>query len=101
MAFIQIFEYETSKPEEVRQLNEEWEQAAEGKHNAARLIQTRHHDDPSRHCTIVFFDSYDEAMENSELPETQEYAAKLREMVDGEPTYFDLDVVRDSELASH
>lgn len=100
MAFIQIFEYETSKPEEVQRLNEEWERATEGKRNAGRLIQTRHHDDPDRHCTIVFFDSYEEAMENSNLPETQEYAAKLRELIDGEPTYFDLDVIQDSELAN-
>lgn len=100
MAFIQVIDYETSKPEEVQRLNEEWERATEDKGNATRLIQTRYHDEPNRHCTVVFFDSYDEAMENSNLPETQEYAAKLRELIDGEPTYFDLDVDQDTELAN-
>ncbi len=47
---------------------------------------------------MVFFDSYEAAMENSELPETQEYAKKEQDLVDGDITYVNLDVVEDRKL---
>ncbi len=44
---------------------------------------------------IVFFDSYESAMENSNLPETQAFAESLAALLDGPPTFLDLDVVED------
>lgn len=98
MAFVQLVEYTTSKPEKVQEVIAEWERATEGRRNARRVVATQHHDDPGRHCLLVFFDSYDSAMENSQLPETHEYARKLRELVDGEVAFSDLDVVEDRRL---
>jgi hypothetical protein len=46
----------------------------------------------------VFFDSDDDAMKNSQLPETKEFAKRLNDAIDGEPTYFDLDVVEEKTL---
>ena len=98
MAFIQLIEYTTSKPEEVAEVVAEWERASQGNRTARRVLTTTDRSDPTRFCEIVFFDSYESAMENSELPQTQEYAGKLRELMDGEPTFRDLDVVEDREL---
>lgn len=98
MTFVQMMEYETSKPDEVRRTIAEWEQATQGKRSAKRVLSTRHHDDANRYCDIVFFDSYEQAMENSQLPETQTFARKLNELTDGELTYFDLDVMEDKSL---
>lgn len=98
MAFVQVIDYATSKPEEVERILDEWLQATEGKRNAKRLLRTRYRDESQRFCDIVFFDSYDEAMENSELPETQEFSKRLTDAIDGEPTYFDLDVLDDRQL---
>jgi hypothetical protein len=44
---------------------------------------------------IVFFDSYESAMENSNLPETNEFSQKMMELLDGPPTFYNLDVVED------
>jgi hypothetical protein len=43
----------------------------------------------------VFFDSYDEAMENSNHPVTQEFSQKMMALSDGAPVFYDLDVVED------
>jgi hypothetical protein len=56
---------------------------------------TRERNDLDRFMILAFFDSYESAMENSELPQTQEYAGKMRELMDGEPTFYDLDVIED------
>ena len=98
MAFIQLIEYTTSKPEEVAGVVAEWERASQGNRTARRVLLTRDRKDPSRYYKIVSFDSYESAMENSGLPQTQEYAGKMRELMDGEPTFRDLDVVEDREL---
>ena len=98
MTFIQMMDYTTSKPDEMEQVAEEWERATEGKRTANRIVRTRYHDDPNRCCDLVFFDSHEAAMENSELPETQEYATKEQDLVDGEITYVNLDVVEDRQL---
>jgi hypothetical protein len=43
----------------------------------------------------VFFDSYESAMENSKLPETQAAAEKYMALADGPPVFYDLDVLED------
>ena len=95
MAFIQIIEVKTSKLDEMRALDEQWEKATEGKRTARRSIVTTDRNDPNQVRVIVFFDSYESAMENSNLPETAEFAAKWAEIADGPPSFLDLDVVDD------
>ena len=60
-----------------------------------RSIVTRDRNDPDRYLLVVFFDSYESAMENSNLPET----AAVRREADGaarRPAQFsDLDVIED------
>lgn len=58
----------------------------------------RDRNDADRYLNIVYFDSYEEAMRNSEHPVTQEFAAKLAALVDGAPTFSNLDVVEEVEL---
>lgn len=98
MAFVQLIEYTTSKPEEVQKVQEQWEQSSQGNRTARRLVLGRDRNDPTRYCEIVFFDSYESAMENSNLPETQENARKLMELMDGEPVFRNLDVLEEHDL---
>ncbi|MCJ8503466.1 hypothetical protein MRU69_01115 [Kocuria flava] len=98
MAFVQLIEYTTSKPEEVERVVREWEQSSQGKRTARRVLLARDRNDPTRYREIVTFDSYESAMENSHLPETQEYAKKMMDLMDGEPVFHDLDVLEDREL---
>ncbi len=97
MAFIQIIEYRTSKPAEMQAVADEWAQAAEGKRKARRRVLCQDRDHDGRYVNIVFFDSYEEAMENSALPETDRFSKQLMSFTDGPPTFYNLDVVDDQE----
>ncbi len=95
VAFIQIIEYRTSRPGEMQAVADEWAQATEGKRKARRRVLCQDRDNDSRYFNIVFFDSYEEAMENSALPETDRLSKKLMGFADGPPTFYNLDVVDD------
>lgn len=95
MSFIQIIEIRTSKLDEMRALEEEWEQATAGKRTLRRSILTRDRNDPDLVRVLAFFDSYESAMENSNLSETQEFSAKWAALADAPPTFIDLDVIED------
>jgi hypothetical protein len=47
------------------------------------------------YVAVVCFDSYESAMENSALPETQAVAEQYSKMSDGPPVFYDLDVLED------
>ena len=48
---------------------------------------------PGTYLTIVEFESYDSAMENSNRPETSDFAAKMAALCDGPPVFRNLDVM--------
>jgi hypothetical protein len=94
MAFMQIIDFRTSNIDAVKQVDDEWAAATEGKRTVRREIVARDRNDPSRYMVIVFFDSYESAMENSELPETKAAAEKYAALTDV-VGYVDLDVIED------
>jgi hypothetical protein len=95
MGFGQIIEFRTSWMDDGRQYVEEWEKATEGKRTARRGFLCQDRNDPDRYFNIVFFDSYEAAMKNSNLPETQELAQKLGALTDESPTFYDLELVEE------
>jgi hypothetical protein len=95
MAFVQIIEFKTSKIDEVRKVGEAWEAAAGDDGKARRRVMCQDRDTPGRYFNIVFFDSYDDAMQNSNLPVTQEFSQKMMALADGQPTFYNLDVEDD------
>jgi len=100
MTFIQVMQYETSHPREMDALMDEWIAATEGKRTATRDTHTQDRDHPGRYVDIVEFPSYELAMRNSELPETQHIAAKMRELCAADVQFLNLDVVRDETLTT-
>ena len=98
MAFIQIIDGHTSRYDEMKALSEELEDRTEGRYTVRRSIQTLDREDPSHFMVIVFFDSYESAMENSNLPETNEFAEKMMALADGPTMFHNLDVVEDKEF---
>jgi quinol monooxygenase YgiN len=94
MAFIQIIEFTTDDFDAVRQIDQKWEAATEGKRTTRRQIVTRDRNQPNRYRVLVFFDSYESAMKNSELPETQEFAGQYQQVTDS-VAFHDLDVISD------
>ena len=95
MAFVQIIDFRTSQPDEMRQVADEWEKATEGKRKTGRRIVAQDREDPERHFIVVFFDSYEDAMENSSLPETDTFSKKMMSFAEGPPTFYNLDIVDD------
>ena len=95
MTFVQIIEMRTGKYEELQALGDEFFAATEGKRTVQRSYVTRDRNDPDRYLIVVFFDSYESAMENSNLPETAAFAEKQMPLLDGPPTFYDLDVIEE------
>jgi len=95
MAFVQIIEVQTAKFDELKSVGDDWEAAAGDGRTARRRVLCQDRDNPSRYFNIVFFDSYESAMENSDNPATQEFSKKMMALVDGAPTFYNLDVLDD------
>ena len=95
MSFIQIIDMRTKNFDELQALGEQFFAATEGKRTVRRSIVTRDRNDPERYLIVVFFDSYESAMENSNLPETAEFAEKQMSLLHGPPTFYDLDVIQE------
>jgi hypothetical protein len=95
MAFVQIIQLRTKRYEELQGLSGEFFAATEGTRTVKRSLVTRDRNDPDRYLILAFFDSYESAMENSDLPETAAFAEKQLPLLDGPPTFFDLDVLED------
>ena len=93
--FVQIIDYHTSRFEEMEQLGKEWEAAAKSDSKARRRVLGRDRNDRNHYLNIVFFDSHESAMQNSNHPTTQEFAAKMMALADGAPAFLDLDIVED------
>ncbi len=98
MAFIQIIEIETTRSDEVEALVDEWRAKTVGKRTAQRGSFTKDRDRPNVYVQIVEFPSYEDAMANSELPETASLAVKIRELCDGPLVFRNLDVQRVEEM---
>ena len=95
MEFIQIIELRTSKVDELRAMQREWEKKTEGKRTLRRSIISRDRNDPNRYLVFAFFDSYESAMANSNLPETTEFGLSQTALLDGPPVFTDLDVIEE------
>ncbi len=93
MAFIQLVELTTTNVEQIRQLGEQFRSQTGGKRTNLRSMICADRDVPNRYVVVAEFPSYEEAMVNSNLPETQAFAAAMSELVDGPPSYRNLDVI--------
>ena len=90
MKFVQIVEFKTSKIDEMQALGRDYE-AAGGGGSGALICADR--DNAGRYFVIAQFESHEAAMENSSRPETQALAAKMGELSDGPPTFYNLDLL--------
>jgi quinol monooxygenase YgiN len=95
MAFIRIIEFRTSDIDGVRLVHEDWRSASEGRRTVRREILARDPSDPNRYFAVEFFDSYESAMENSELPESAAAVEQYMKATDGPPVFYDLEVLGD------
>jgi quinol monooxygenase YgiN len=100
-AFVQIIEYQTSRPDEIEKISEQWraDRVASGEGTRpTRVTTSADRDRPGTYYTIAEFESYEAAMENSQRADTSEFAAKMTELCDGPPTYRNLDVIQTMDI---
>lgn len=100
MGFIQIIEFRTSRIDEFNAALDDWVAKNAGRRVATRSVQTRDRDNEGVYLNIVEFPSYEQAMENSNRPETTEFAAQLAKLCDAPPVFRNLDVLRERDLQS-
>ena len=98
MGFVQIIEFETDNIDGVRAVGKEWEATSTGKRSASRRILAEDHDRPGTYLMIVEFPSYEKAMANSNLPETQKFSGLMMEAAGNPARFRNLDVVEIIDL---
>ena len=97
-SFIQVIEYSSSRIDEIKALGEKVRAERSGDAGGPRIVRvTEDRDKPGHYYTIVEFDSYESAMENSDHPATQAFAAEMAQLVDGPPTFINLNVLESWE----
>src|SRR5262249_6413955 len=92
MSFIQISEYETDRPDEMKALGDARMAQMPEPPAGFRLVVTQDRDRPNRYFTIVEFPSYDVAMENNTRPETDAFAKEMAALCTSGPRFYNLDV---------
>jgi len=98
MKFVQLIEFKTGDIDAFNRTLDEWLAKTSGIRTARKAMQARDRDSDRTYVHIVEFPSYEAAMENSNRPETAEFAAQLAKLCDGPPTFRNLDVVRDEDM---
>jgi hypothetical protein len=98
MSFVQLIEYKTRRIDDFNAALDAWLEKTKGRRAASRGMQTRDRDATDTYVQIVEFPSYEEAMANSNLPETSEFASQLAALCDGPPSFRNLDVLRVEDM---
>lgn len=97
MKFTQHIVVNALSADALTELMEAWQRdhASEAQgYLGARLLQFR--DKPGKFVLQVDFDSWEAAQRNNDRPETQRWAARFAEVIDGDPKYENLDVLAES-----
>ena len=89
----------TSRPDEVEALVSECRAQTMGRCTAQRGTFTKDRDRSDTYVQIVELPSYEDAMANSDLPETADFAERLTQLCDGPMTFRNLDVRSVEEMS--
>ncbi|HVW43241.1 MAG TPA: hypothetical protein VHC18_18015 [Amycolatopsis sp.] len=98
MTFVQLIEFKTSRADQLNDLMDQWLAETEGKRTATSALVMSDRDNPGTYVEIVEFPSYEEAMRNSNLPETSKFAERISELCDAPPVFHNLEVLRSQKL---
>lgn len=98
MTFVQVIEYKTSHPERIDGILDRWLSETEGKRTATHALVMSDRDHPGTYMEFVEFPSFEDAMRNSALPETDKIAREMMDLCDEPPVFHNLDVMREDRL---
>jgi hypothetical protein len=97
--FVQIVEFKTSRIDEMKALSDASQPQLQPGSTVRRVTFTADRDRPGYYLSIIEFDSYESAMENSNRPETSEFSAAMAKLCDGPPKFYNLDIYQVTEMA--
>lgn len=98
MTFVQLIDCRTNRFDEMNRIMDRWLEQTGGKRTATHSLIAKDRSDSSHFVEIVEFPSYEDAMRNSNLPETDEIFHDMIALCDEMPTFTDLEVVRDEQV---
>ncbi|GAA2552606.1 MULTISPECIES: hypothetical protein [Streptomyces] len=99
MKFVQIIDFETERLDEMEQIFEEAGQRVAGRTGGpTHRMLLKDRDNPRRYLALIEFDSYEEAMSNSDDPETGRMAERLGALCIGDRVYTNCDLVDARDL---
>ncbi len=98
MTFVQVIDYETSRFDEMNALIDRYTEQTSGRRTVTHTMIGRDRDAGTHYVDLVEFPSYEEAMKNSRLPETDLMFQEMVALCEGMPTFMNLDVVRDEHF---
>jgi hypothetical protein len=98
MKFAQIIEFKTSRIEDFQANLDAWITRTEGNRIPHHAVLSRDRDADDRYLLMVEFASYSRGMENSNRPETSEFATVLAEISEEPLAFRNLDLIREEDL---
>ncbi|MFE5037314.1 hypothetical protein [Streptomyces sp. NPDC056683] len=94
MTFVQIIDFETDRIDELKALADEMGSRLAGRENSpTRRLILRDRNRPGRYLGVIEFNSHEEAMQNSDDPETSKFAEQMTALCTRPPSFTDCDVV--------
>ncbi|GAB2442342.1 cupin domain-containing protein [Nocardia tengchongensis] len=97
--FVQTIEFKTTHIDEFNEKLDAWLTATAGKRTALRGLEAKDRDHPDMYLQMVEFPSYEEAMRNSDLPETARLAEEMAALCDGPAVFHNLDLLREDDMS--
>jgi hypothetical protein len=91
--FVQTIEFSTTRIDEFRALVDRMRAERGDELSARRSLLTEDRDQPGRYVVVVEFDSYEDAMRNSNDPVTARYAGEMAALADSGPVFRNLDLI--------
>jgi hypothetical protein len=100
MKFVQIIDFETERIDEMRELAHETEQRLAGRSGGpTRRLVLKDRGLPNRYLVVIEFDSYEDAVRNSDDPETTKFAEQMAALCTRPPSFTDCDVQETTDFA--
>ena len=90
--FVQIMEIKTSRIDKLEALVKKMQEERGDSLLSTRAVLTADRDRPGYYVNIIEFNSYEEAMKNSNDPATSEFAKEMGALLEGPPKFYNLDV---------
>lgn len=80
MAYVQIIEFVTREPEQMKAMSDKYLADTEGRNKIKRSVIYHDRAESRRYISIMEFENREDAFENGNMPETEDWAEALGEL---------------------